>query len=65
MSAIPSYIDYFEVNTREQKGFALVQTYIQAKTLKQYTTNARSSKEAEVKEIAPSNINLIFKGAKI
>lgn len=60
MSAIPNYIDYFEVNTPEQKGFALVQTYIQAKTLEQYTINGRSYTEAEVKEIAQSLLEILI-----
>ena len=34
--AIPRYLDYFEVNSSTIKGFALVQTYIPAKTLEQY-----------------------------
>ncbi|OKH54769.1 serine/threonine protein kinase [Calothrix sp. HK-06] len=59
-SAIPSYIDYFEVNNPEQKGFALVQTYIEAKTLEQYTTLGRSFSEAEVKEIALSLLEILI-----
>ena len=31
--AIPRYLDYFEVNSANSNGFALVQTYITAKSL--------------------------------
>jgi serine/threonine protein kinase len=57
---IPRYLDYFEVNSPEIKGFALVQTYIPAKTLEQYVKTGRSFTEAEVKEIAQSLLEILI-----
>ena len=34
--AIPQYLDSFEIDTPSRKGFALVQTYIKAKSLQEY-----------------------------
>ena len=34
--AIPRYLDYFEVDTPTGKGFALVQSYIPAKSLEEW-----------------------------
>ena len=34
--AIPRYLDYFELNWPEFKGFALVQTYIPARSLEEH-----------------------------
>jgi serine/threonine protein kinase len=41
--SIPRYLDYFEVNSPQLKGFALVQTYLPAKTLEEYVKADRSS----------------------
>ncbi len=49
---IPRYLDYFQVNLPELKGFALVQTYIPAPTLEQHLNQGRTFTETEVKEIA-------------
>jgi serine/threonine protein kinase len=57
---IPRYLDYFEVNSPEIKGFALVQTYIPAKTLEYYLKTGRSFTEAEVKEIAKSLLEILI-----
>lgn len=32
-SAIPRYLDYFELDLPDDKGFALVQSYVEGKTL--------------------------------
>ncbi len=42
--AIPVYLDYFELNLPELKGFALVQTYIPAKSLAEYLQAERRSR---------------------
>ncbi|NEQ27270.1 MAG: serine/threonine protein kinase, partial [Microcoleus sp. SIO2G3] len=34
--AIPKYLDYFETDTELGKGFALVQSYIEARSLQQW-----------------------------
>lgn len=50
--AIPRYLDYFELNSPKAKGFALVQTYISAKSLESYITSGRTFSESELKEIS-------------
>jgi serine/threonine protein kinase len=56
---IPLYLDYFEVNSPEYKGFALVQTHIPAQTLEQYLQAGRKFTEIEVKEIAASVLEIL------
>lgn len=50
--AIPRYLDYFDVEIGDRKGFALVQTYIEAKSLEEHLKAGRSFTEAEIKQIA-------------
>ncbi|MTJ54822.1 serine/threonine protein kinase [Anabaena sp. UHCC 0253] len=57
---IPGYLDYFEINSPEFKGFALIQTYISAKTLEQYLQIGRKFTEIEVKQIAKSVLNILI-----
>ncbi|MEH2170335.1 MAG: serine/threonine-protein kinase [Nostoc sp.] len=57
---IPRYLDYFEVNSTTIKGFALVQSYIPAKTLEQYCQSGRTFTEAEVKEIAKALLEILI-----
>src|SRR4028118_973704 len=38
---IPRYIDYFEIDSTNSKGFALVQTYIEAPSLEQILSGVR------------------------
>ncbi|MBN4003956.1 serine/threonine-protein kinase [Nostoc sp. LPT] len=57
---IPQYLDYFEVNLSNIKGFALVQTYIPAKTLEQYLQSGRTFTEAEVKQIAKALLEILI-----
>ncbi|MFM7409018.1 MAG: serine/threonine protein kinase [Cuspidothrix sp.] len=56
---IPRYLDYFEINTDNFKGFALIQTYISAKTLEQYLETGRKFTESEVKQIAKSVLKIL------
>ncbi|MCX7594090.1 MAG: serine/threonine protein kinase [Fischerella sp.] len=58
--SIPRYLDYFEVNTPDLKGFALVQTYISAQTLEQHLKAGRSFTETEVKEIAKAVLEILI-----
>ncbi|HLP88246.1 MAG TPA: serine/threonine-protein kinase [Nostocaceae cyanobacterium] len=58
--AIPSYLNYFEVNSPQYKGFALVQTYIPAQTLEQCFRSGRIFTEAEVKEIARRVLKILI-----
>ncbi|MBG1266478.1 serine/threonine protein kinase [Nostoc sp. WHI] len=57
---IPRYLNYFEVNLPTIKGFALVQTYIPAKTLEQYLQTGRTFTEAEVKQIAKALLEILI-----
>ncbi|WP_225896468.1 serine/threonine protein kinase [Amazonocrinis nigriterrae] len=59
-NAIPRYLDYFEVNSSTIKGFALVQSYIPAKTLEQYLQSGRTFTEVEVKEIATAVLEILI-----
>ncbi|MEA5601512.1 serine/threonine-protein kinase [Nostoc sp. UHCC 0252] len=58
--SIPQYLDYFEVNSPTIKGFALVQTYIRAKTLEQYCESGRTFTEAEIKQIAKALLEILI-----
>lgn len=57
---IPQYLNYFEVNLPTIKGFALVQTYIPAKTLEQCLQTGRTFTEAEVKQIAKALLEILI-----
>ncbi|MEH2244404.1 serine/threonine protein kinase [Nostoc sp.] len=57
---IPQYLNYFEVNLPTIKGFALVQTYIPAKTLEQYLQGGRTFTEPEVKQIAKALLEILI-----
>ncbi len=52
--SIPRYLDYFDVELPEGKGFALVQSYIPAKSLEQWLKSGRSFSEVELKQLAES-----------
>ncbi|BAU11773.1 serine/threonine protein kinase [Leptolyngbya sp. NIES-3755] len=51
-SAIPQYLDDFEVETELGKGFALVQTYIEARSLQDWIQSGRTFSEEELRAIA-------------
>jgi serine/threonine protein kinase len=58
--AIPRYLDYFELNlTNGNRGFALVQTYIAAKSLEEYLKAGRNFDEAEVKQLATAVLEIL------
>jgi serine/threonine protein kinase len=50
--AVPQYIDYFDVVTDLGQGFALVQTYIEAKSLQEWVESGRTFDEPQLKAIA-------------
>ena len=52
--AIPKYLDSFEVETEFGKGFALVQSYIKAKSLQQWLQSGRTFSQSELQAIATS-----------
>jgi len=58
--AIPRYLDYFELNSDSLKGFALVQTYIPAKTLENHLTAGRTFTDIEVKQIAKALLEILI-----
>ncbi|MBW4601652.1 MAG: serine/threonine protein kinase [Calothrix sp. FI2-JRJ7] len=52
--AIPKYIEYFSVDIPSIKGFAFVQSYINARPLQEYLDSGRTFSESEVKQLAKS-----------
>jgi serine/threonine protein kinase len=58
-SAIPNYLDSFEVDTELGKGFALVQTYIEARSLQDWVESGRTFSEPEIKEIATELLHIL------
>lgn len=57
--AIPRYLDSFEIDTPNRKGFALVQTYIEAKSLQEYLSDGITFSEREVKQIAAALLDIL------
>jgi serine/threonine protein kinase len=57
--AIPRYLDSFEVDLPHAKGFALVQTYIDALSLEAHLKAGRSFSETEVKQLATSLLEIL------
>ncbi|NJK67315.1 MAG: serine/threonine protein kinase [Microcoleus sp. CSU_2_2] len=57
--AIPQYLDSFEIDTPSRKGFALVQTYIAAKSLQEYLSDGRTFSESEVKQLATALLDIL------
>lgn len=57
--AIPLYLDSFEIDTPNRKGFALVQTYIEAKSLQEYLSDGRTFSESEVKQLATALLDIL------
>ncbi len=50
--AIPKYLDSFEIDGPDCKGFVLVQTYIEAQSLEEQLTTGRAFSVAEVTQVA-------------
>ncbi|GJD21786.1 serine/threonine protein kinase [Rivularia sp. IAM M-261] len=57
--AIPQYLDYFEFDTPNDKGFGLVQTYVAAKSLEQHVEAGRRFSTKEVKELAHAILEIL------
>lgn len=57
--AIPRYLDYFELDTPNYKGFALVQSYIPAESLENQLKAGRSFNEEEVKQLAIALLEIL------
>jgi len=58
-SALPTYLDFFEVDTQVGKGFALVQTYIEAKSLQKWIEVGRTFSERDLHAIASSLLSIL------
>jgi serine/threonine protein kinase len=50
--AIPTYLDFFDLESEGDQGFALVQSYIDARSLEEHVKSGRRFSEADLKEIA-------------
>jgi Protein kinase domain len=57
--AIPKYLDYFEVDEPDLRGFALVQTYINARSLETIVRSGQKFSEAEVIELADRVLSIL------
>nr|WP_290226612.1 serine/threonine-protein kinase [Trichocoleus desertorum] len=57
--AIAKYLDYFDVETELGKGFALVQTYIEAKPLQDWIQSGRTFSEVDLKAIAKELLGIL------
>ncbi|MBD1889787.1 serine/threonine-protein kinase [Coleofasciculus sp. FACHB-SPT9] len=57
--AIPRYLDYFELNSPNYKGFALVQTYVEGKSLEEYLKGGRTFSEADIKQISTAILEIL------
>ncbi|MEO1671771.1 MAG: serine/threonine-protein kinase [Cyanobacteria bacterium J06631_2] len=58
--AIPNYLDYFELDLLNCKGYALVQEYIAASSLEEAIKTGRTFTELEIREIADSLLNILL-----
>ncbi len=58
--AIPRYLDHFEFPTPKTKGFALVQSYIEAKSLAEWVESGRNFNEKEIKQIANKLLEILI-----
>jgi serine/threonine protein kinase len=57
--AIPCYLDSFELDLPDCRGFVLVQTYIDATSLQDWIKRGRTFSEDEVKQIAKALLNVL------
>lgn len=58
--SIPRYLDYFEIDLPEGKGFALVQTYIAGKSLQNCLNERQIFSEAEARQIAAAVLDILI-----
>jgi serine/threonine protein kinase len=58
--AIPKYLDYFEIDLPNCKGFALVQSYIQAQSLAEQIKQGGNFSESEIKQIAAKILEILI-----
>jgi serine/threonine protein kinase len=58
-AAIPRYLDSFELDLLDCRGFVLVQSYIDATSLQDWIKRGRTFSEEEVKQIAKALLNVL------
>lgn len=58
-SAIPKYLNSFELDTPDYRGFALVQTYINARSLEEHLQRGRAFSTAEAVKIASELLTIL------
>ncbi|BAU65160.1 Serine/Threonine protein kinase [Stanieria sp. NIES-3757] len=58
--AIPKYLDYFEIDLPNCKGFALVQSYIQAQSLAEQIKTGINFSESEIEQIAIKILEILI-----
>jgi len=57
--SIPKYLDYFEIDNEQIRGFALVQTYIDAPSLAEVVQQGRKFSEVELIEFAQKLLKIL------
>ncbi len=57
--AIPRYLNFFEVETELGKGFALVQSYIESKSLQAWVQSGRTFSEEDLQAIATQLLEIL------
>jgi len=57
---IPKYLDYFQVDTPEDRGFYIVQQLVVGKSFAELVKNGWRSNEAEVQKIARQVLNILI-----
>jgi serine/threonine protein kinase len=58
--AIPRYVAHFDLETPEGHGFALVQRYVEGRSLADWVQAGRSFSEAEVQELAEALLHILI-----
>jgi serine/threonine protein kinase len=59
LPSIPRYLDYFEFDLPQLRGFALVQTYIDAPSLEEAVSGGRRFTDLELRELATSILDIL------
>jgi serine/threonine protein kinase len=58
--AIPQYLNSFELNLRNGKGFALIQTHVNGKSLEALLQGGKTFTEAQAKQIAQALLEILI-----
>lgn len=59
-TAIPKFIDYFELKIENHHGFVLVQQYIPARSLSQHRHQGRTFSEVDIKQIIEQVLEILI-----